>query len=93
MPTGTPGWTGSKPVPGLSTEQLAAESGLTMRQLDFAHRRGWISPSLVVGKGSGSRRRWGPEQVALCQRVKRRMDWGLEAWAAWREVDPGPVPE
>jgi hypothetical protein len=47
-----------------SSHDIARMVGCSYRQLDYWVRSGVISP-LVAGEGSGSRRRWLPEQARI----------------------------
>lgn len=50
-------------VTALSTSQVCAATGLTYRQLDYWVRCGAIEPAVSRASGSGSVRRWAPEQL------------------------------
>ena len=49
-----------------STPDVARLTGATFRQIDYWSRKGYIVP-VVAAAGSGSRRRWGADEV---QRIK-----------------------
>lgn len=50
----------------LTTAQVAQAAGVSTRQLDYLVSAGVIDPAWIEGTGgSGSRRRWAPEQVKV----------------------------
>lgn len=53
-----------------STPEVCALTGLTYRQLDYWVRLGLIDP-VVPAEGSGTRRRFSPEQVSALQVLAR----------------------
>jgi phage terminase Nu1 subunit (DNA packaging protein) len=80
-----------------STEEVAALSGLTYRIVDYWCRQGAISPR-VEASGSGSRRRFSPDQAEWLLRIgeayrqaeRRGLDLTtLAVSAIWRSLEAG----
>jgi hypothetical protein len=81
----------ARPDGALTSIEVAEATGLSYRQIDYAVRVGWISPSVHPGHGGGSVRWWSKDDALRLRLVKARLDWGLTYAAAWRTVDP-PLP-
>lgn len=48
---------------GIKAGDVCRQTGVTYRQLDYWVRRGWITPSVYVGNGSGRHRVFSADQV------------------------------
>ena len=67
------------PYPGgRRTPDIAAEVGASFRQIDYWARIGLVVPSGGIASGSGSRRGWTDDDVALLRLVVRLRNAGLE---------------
>lgn len=58
-----------------STQEAAAASGATLRQIDYWDRTDVIRPA-VPARGSGSRRGWAPEQIRLLRVIRHLANAG-----------------
>lgn len=72
----------------MSTNELADETGVTARCIDYWRRCGYITPSGKNACGSGSRVLWTQEDAARVARISERIEWGMTPQAAARLVDP-----
>ena len=63
---------------GRRTPDIAAEVGASFRQIDYWARIGLVVPSGGTASGSGSRRGWSDDDVALLRLVVRLRNAGLE---------------
>lgn len=86
----------TEPAPtaeGISSEALAERAGLTIRQVDYWSRVGWLHPD--GGNGSGTSRRFGPEEIRVAVIMARLTAAGIVPEAANRvargqaELAPG----
>jgi DNA-binding transcriptional MerR regulator len=79
-----------------STSQVAQMSGFTVRQISYWSRKGIISPSVRQAHGSGTRRRYGFNDLLQLRFVRQLMNhgWSLqkirEAITRLREVMDDP---
>lgn len=62
---------------GFSSSQVCALTGASYRQLDYWVRTGIIRPELATAHGSGTQRRFAPEQVRLVRLILRLRELGL----------------
>ncbi len=65
------------PDPGYSSSQVCVLTGATYRQLDYWVRTGILRPEFVEAHGSGTQRRFAPEQVRLVRLIIRLRELGL----------------
>lgn len=65
----------------LTTDEVAAQSGASYRQIDLWSRQGHLRPE--GGLGTGYARRWPPDEVEVARRMARLVAAGLPlAWSA-----------
>jgi hypothetical protein len=67
--------------------------GLTYRQLDHWTRKGYLTPSLAPGDGSGNRRRWSHQDVQTARRLMSvaRLREMFQDGTIWQAVLDGNV--
>jgi MerR HTH family regulatory protein len=65
------------PPQWLRSPQVCDQTGASYRQLDFWQRRGFIG-SRNDGQGSGSQRKWSPDEVAVVSRLVALVKAGIE---------------
>lgn len=70
----------------LSSPQACQASGITYRQMDYWVRTGLITPSFGEAQGSGTSRRWSPEDVVALRVVAELMERGAGASAIRKAV-------
>lgn len=60
-----------------SGKQAADAAGITYRQLDYWARTDLIRPSITDARGSGSRRRYSAEDIAMLNFIRTMLDSGV----------------
>lgn len=65
------------PDPGYSSSQVCDLTGATYRQLDYWVRTGILRPEYADAHGSGTQRRFAPEQVRLVRLIVRLRELGI----------------
>lgn len=68
---------GMSPDPGYSSSQVCTMTGATYRQLDYWVRTGILRPEYAVANGSGTQRRFAPDQVRLVRLILRLRELGV----------------
>lgn len=71
---------------GHSTREVADLAGISYRQLDYWCRIGMLTPSLRDANGSGSRRRYSDDDVALAMAVGRQIRRGFRLDEAFEQA-------